>query len=45
MKKYIDKFMLWQLMYRTEIIIFVCGFIIRSNNIMSNRTYDLYIRP
>ena len=28
MKKYIDKFMLWQLMYRREIIIFISGFII-----------------
>jgi hypothetical protein len=28
MKKYLDKFMLWQLMYRQEIIIFVCGFIL-----------------
>ena len=27
MNKYIDKFMLWQLMYRTEIIIFIIGFI------------------
>ena len=27
MKKYIDKFHLWHLMYRTEIIIFTIGFI------------------
>jgi len=27
-KKYIDKFHLWHLMYRTEIIIFIIGFII-----------------
>ena len=28
MNKIIDKFMLWQLMYRREIVIFVSGFII-----------------
>jgi len=28
MKKYIDKFHTWHLIYRTEIIIFIIGFII-----------------
>ena len=28
MKKYIDKFHLWHLMYRTEIICFMLGFVV-----------------
>ena len=28
MKKYIDKFHLWHLMYRTEIICFILGFVV-----------------
>jgi hypothetical protein len=28
MKKYIDKFHIWHLVYRTEIVCFIIGFII-----------------
>ena len=39
MKKLIDKFHLWHLMYRTEIVIFTIGFILGAVILLSGINY------